>query len=130
VTEQPDPEPSSPGAIAGAEMLYAGGWGNLALDGKELSVWKRADGRCVLRETSAHDGDTRHRHAWVTEEQARAEIDAFKARAQEHLAAEERRLKAAAAQPASAGDTATFVGAILGLIAFLALVAWVVARRS
>mgnify|MGYP001619625064 CR=1 FL=1 len=127
MSEHVDPDPASPEAIAGAELLYAGGLGSLALDGKELGVWKRADGRCVLRETSAHDGDTRHRSAWLTEEQARAEIEAFKAAS---LAAEKERLVREAAQAATAGDTATFVGAILGLIVFLALVAWVIASRS
>lgn len=121
---EPDADPAGPEATAGAESLYTGTWGHLGLDGKELAVWKRPDGRCVLRETSAHDGSTRHRAEWLTEEQARAEIDAFKAQE----ANEQQRLAGAA--QASAADTTTFVGALLGLVAFLALVAWVIARRT
>lgn len=125
-----DQDPAAPEATAGAECLYDGGWGDLRMDGAELGVWKRADGRCVLRETSVHDTNSSHRAEWLTEERARAEIDAFKARAEGHVAEEQRRAAELAAQPASAGDTATFVGAILGLVLFLALVAWVVASRT
>lgn len=123
-------DPAAPEAIADAERLFAGAWGSLACDGKALEVWKRPDGRCVLRESSAHDAERSDRSAWLTEEQARAEIEAFARRASEHVADEERRAQEEAAQPASAGDTAMFVGAIVGMVAFLALVAWVISRRS
>lgn len=125
-----DLDPASPEAIAGAERLFSDTWGSLACDGTELEVWRRADGRCVLRESSAHDANRSDRCVWLTEEQARAEIDAFRATAERQRADEAQRASAQAAQPATAGDTATFVGAILGLVAFLALVALVISRRS